>query len=77
MAALLARTDEEWAVELAALSRHHASSTEETQDRVQRLLDGLRTRLPAAAYAAAEERGRARDLEATVRELLAELEQAS
>jgi predicted ATPase/DNA-binding SARP family transcriptional activator len=77
MAALLAPADEKKAVELAALSRYHPSSREETRDRAQRLLDHLQAGLAPAAFAAAQARGRARDLEATVRELLAELEQAS
>jgi tetratricopeptide (TPR) repeat protein len=75
MAALLARTDGERAVELAALSRHHPSCTEEIRGRAQRLLDSLRARLSHVAFAAAEERGRSRDLEATVAELLTDLEE--
>jgi predicted ATPase/DNA-binding SARP family transcriptional activator len=73
-AAVLASTDGEQAAELAALSRHHPSSTEETQEKAQRLLEGLRAGLSTAAYDTAVERGLARDLEATVNELLAELE---
>jgi predicted ATPase/DNA-binding SARP family transcriptional activator len=66
----------ERAVELAALAWHHRASVEETRDRADELLDRLRDKLPPKAYAAAEARGRARDVEATVRELLAELEAA-
>jgi predicted ATPase/DNA-binding SARP family transcriptional activator len=74
-AALLARTgDAERAVEVAALARHHPASIEETRGKAGELLDGLRSKLSPDAYAAAEARGRARDLEATMRELLAELE---
>jgi hypothetical protein len=47
---------------------------EETHDKADALLDRLRSELPPEAYAAAEARGRARDLEATMRELLAEFE---
>jgi predicted ATPase len=69
IAALLACTDGERAVELAALSQHHPSSTEETRGRAQRLLDSLQTKLSPAAFAAAQERGRARDLAATMKQL--------
>jgi tetratricopeptide (TPR) repeat protein len=74
MAGLLVPADEEKAVELAALSRHHPLSWEQTRDRAHKLLDELRAGLAPAVFAAAEERGRSRDLEATVRELLAGLE---
>jgi len=73
-AALPAGTDGERAVELAALSRHHPSSAEETREKAQRLLDRLQGELAPAAFAAAVERGRTRDLKATVKELLAEQE---
>jgi len=73
-AALLAQTGEvERAIEVAALARHHSASVEETRDKAQELLDRLRCDLSPEAYSAAEARGRARDLEATVHELLAEL----
>jgi tetratricopeptide (TPR) repeat protein len=73
-ATLLARTGEvELAVELVALARHHPASVEETRGKAGELLDGLQAELPAEAYAAAETRGRARDLEVTIGELLAEL----
>jgi hypothetical protein len=62
-------------VELAALARHHPVSIEETRDKAGELLDELRLWLSPEAYAVAETRGRARDLEATVRELLTELEE--
>ena len=74
VAELVACTDGERAVELAALSRHHPASMQETKERAQRLLDDLRAGLSLVAYAAAQERGRSRDLEATLAELLAELE---
>jgi hypothetical protein len=60
------------AVELAALARHHPASVEETRDRADELLDRLRDQLPADAFEAAMARGQARDLEATLRELLEE-----
>jgi len=64
----------EQAIELAVLAWHHPESIEETRRRAEKLLTELRAELPADAYAAAEQRGRTRDLEATIRELLAELE---
>jgi predicted ATPase/DNA-binding SARP family transcriptional activator len=70
-AALLARTgEEEQAVEVTALARHHPASVEETRTKADELLERLRSELPPAAYAAAEFRGRARDLETTLHELL-------
>jgi tetratricopeptide (TPR) repeat protein len=72
-AVVLAGTDGERAAELVALARHHLSSTEETRDKAQKRLEELQGQLAPAAYAAAVERGRARDLEATVRELLGDL----
>jgi predicted ATPase/DNA-binding SARP family transcriptional activator len=69
IAALLAHTDEDRAVELAALSRHHPSSTEQTKDRAQTLLDSLRASAPAVTFTAAEARGQSRDVRTTVREL--------
>jgi tetratricopeptide (TPR) repeat protein len=62
------------AVELAALILHHSASVEETQSRTQELLTELQRQLEPAAFAAAQERGRARDLDETVEELLLELE---
>jgi tetratricopeptide (TPR) repeat protein len=61
------------AVELAALAKHHPASVEETRGKADALLDRLRPELPPEAYAAAESRGRARDLEGTLHELLVEL----
>jgi tetratricopeptide (TPR) repeat protein len=74
IALLIARTDEQRAVELAALAREHPSGTEETQSRAQGLLEDLRPRLSPAAFAAAQERGRSLELEATLRQLLALLD---
>jgi predicted ATPase/DNA-binding SARP family transcriptional activator len=62
------------AVEVAALARHHPVSVEETRDRAQELLDELQAGLLPDAYTAAEARGRARNLETTMRELLVEFE---
>jgi hypothetical protein len=73
-AAALAGTDGERAVELAALARYHPTGGEEAQEKAQRLLDELRGQLAPAAFAAEERRGRSRDLEATVLDLLAEQE---
>ena len=62
------------AVELATLALHHPASVEETKIRAQEHLAELQRQLEPAVFATAQERGQARDLEATVRELLAELE---
>ena len=73
-AALLAQTgDEERVVELASLALHHPASHVEVTQRAQGLLDPLQGELPPDVFVAASERGRARDLAATVEELLAEL----
>jgi predicted ATPase/DNA-binding SARP family transcriptional activator len=74
IATLLAGTDKVLAVELAALARHHPSSTEEMKARAKDVLDSLRAGLSPAAFAAAEERGRSRDLETTLAELLVRFE---
>jgi hypothetical protein len=63
----------EQAVELAALARHHPASVEEARDKADELLARLQVELPPELYAAAEARGRARGLEATMGELLEEL----
>jgi hypothetical protein len=74
-AALLAQVgDVERGVEAASLARHHPESVEETRSRADELLAELRGKLSPDAYAAAEARGRARDLEITVKELLEELD---
>ena len=74
IATLLARPDKALAVELAALARHHPSSTEEMKARAKGVLDSLRAGLSAGVFAAAEERGRSRDLETTLAELLVRFE---
>jgi tetratricopeptide (TPR) repeat protein len=68
------RGDAARAAELAALARHHPASAEETRDNADNLLDRLRGEMPPEVFEAAQGRGRARDLEATLRELLAEFE---
>jgi hypothetical protein len=73
VATLLARAGRELAVELATLARDHPSSTEQAQDRAQRLLDVLQPELPPVVFVTAQARGRARDLWDTMEELLTEL----
>ena len=65
----------ERAVELLALALCHPDSIKETKDRAQGLLDRLHADLPPAVLTAAQERGLARDLETTAKELLAELKE--
>jgi predicted ATPase/DNA-binding SARP family transcriptional activator len=73
-ARLLAQEGEvERALKLVALARHHPASVEEIRDRADELLDRLRAELSPEVYAAAQESGRAHDLEATLRELVVEL----
>jgi len=66
--------EQEQAIELLALALHHPASEQETKDRAKRLLDELASSLPRESVAAAQERGQARDLKATVEELLAKFE---
>jgi predicted ATPase len=63
----------EQAVELLAFVLQHPSSSQETKDRATPLLAELEGRLSPAAVAAAKERGRARDLQAIVEEVMAKL----
>jgi len=72
---LARRGEVEQATELAALALHHPDSVPEVQDKARQLLAELETQLPPDAFAAAQARGRARDLEATLAELLAELQE--
>jgi tetratricopeptide (TPR) repeat protein len=73
-AALLAVEGEgERALELLTLVLHHPASWQRTRDRAASLVAELEAELPPAVAAAAWERGRARDLSATVAELLDEL----
>ena len=64
---------QERAAELATLVLCHPDGLRETQDAAQRLLDGLQVALDPEVMAAAQKRGRARDLDATVQALLDEL----
>jgi len=75
-ATLLAREgDREGALELVALTLNHPGSSETTKDKARRLVGELQAELPPAVFAAAQERGQARDLDAAVAELLTELEE--
>ena len=76
IAALLMRQGQrERAVELLALVLPHPSTWEWTKDRAAPLVAELEAGLSPEVFAAAQERGQARDLETTVQELLAELEE--
>jgi tetratricopeptide (TPR) repeat protein len=73
-AALVAREGRgERAVELAALALHHPGSNTEVKRSAQRLLDRLAAEVPPDVFAAAQERGRAKDLWTTAKELAGEL----
>ena len=61
------------AVELASLALHHPAGIDETRAAAQEMLNGLRAELSLDVCTSAEERGRARDLDATVQALLDEL----
>jgi predicted ATPase/tetratricopeptide (TPR) repeat protein len=77
MALLLAEAgDPERAVELYALASQHpyVGNSRFWEDVAGRRIAAVAARLPAGVAEAARERGRARDLDATVRELLVELE---
>jgi predicted ATPase len=73
---LAARGDSEQAVELYALVARYptVSNSRLSEDVVGKHISAVAAGLPPEAVAAAQERGRVRDLEATVAELLAELE---
>jgi tetratricopeptide (TPR) repeat protein len=74
VAALLAATGERVrGLEILALVFHDRRTWQWAKDSSASLLAGLRVDLPADVAAAAEARGRARDLKATVTELLVEL----
>jgi DNA-binding SARP family transcriptional activator/Tfp pilus assembly protein PilF len=68
------RGEREEAVELLALALCQRTFFGWVEYAADRLLDELRAQLSPIVFAAASERGRARDLETTMRELLAELE---
>jgi tetratricopeptide (TPR) repeat protein len=77
LAALVAQAGAaERAIELLALALQHPTGTQRTRDRAGRQLAELVSGLPPEIVAAAQERGRQRDLWATGQELLEELEAA-
>jgi predicted ATPase len=71
---LAAEGDREGGLELLGLVLHHPASAQWTRDRAETLLADVEAELPPEVVAAAQERGRARGLEATVAELLTALE---
>jgi predicted ATPase/DNA-binding SARP family transcriptional activator len=74
LATLRARQgDRKEALELVALVLHHPANSKAIVDEARRLLNALRAEMTPDVFDAAQERGRARDLDATVKELLAEL----
>jgi hypothetical protein len=64
---------DEYAIELLALVMDHQASWQMAKDKAAPLLAEFNGRLSADAAAAAQARGRARDLESTIQELLVEL----
>jgi hypothetical protein len=64
---------EERALELLSLVLHHSSTWQWTKDRAAPLVAELKATLSPERFAAAHERGRARDLDTMTQELLAEL----
>jgi predicted ATPase/DNA-binding SARP family transcriptional activator len=68
---LAAEGEQEEAAELLALVLHHSASWQWAKDRAAPLAAELEAELSPDTLAAAQERGRARDLETTVAELLA------
>jgi hypothetical protein len=75
IAGLLAREGKpEAAAELLALVLHHPFTWQWTKDRAAPLVAELKTALSPDRFAAAQGRGRARDLDTTVQELLAEFD---
>ena len=65
---------EELALELLVLVMSHPKSWQMGKDQAAPLVAELKAKLPPEVVVAALERGRARDLEKTVQELLVELE---
>jgi predicted ATPase len=65
--------DKEKALELLALVMNHRFSWQMAKDQAAPLIAELEAELPPDTAAVAQERGQARDLDATVQELLAEL----
>ncbi len=65
---------QEWAVELLTFSLHYPIPPAIGTAPILRLLAKLEAEMPAGVFQAASERGKMRDLDATVSEVLAELE---
>jgi tetratricopeptide (TPR) repeat protein len=63
----------EKAIELAALAQHHPESVEETREKAGKLLDALRAEMAPDLFDAAQKRGRERELDTTMQELLVQL----
>jgi tetratricopeptide (TPR) repeat protein len=76
-ALLAAEGEKERALELLALILRHPLGWRWTKDRAAPLVTELEAELPPDVVAAAQERGRARDLEVSVAELLIELHEGS
>ncbi|MEO8395458.1 MAG: response regulator transcription factor [Chloroflexota bacterium] len=73
---LLVMEDEaEWAVELLTLIRQHSATVPPNHKEAEQRLVELQAELAPELFAAAVERGRARDLEASVKELIAAFSQ--
>jgi hypothetical protein len=70
---LVAEGEKERALELLALVLHHPLSWQMAKDQAAPLIAKLEAELLPDVVAAAQERGRARNLDATVAELLVEL----
>jgi hypothetical protein len=70
---LMTEGEGERALELLSLILYHPGTMPHTKDSAALLVAELEAELPLDVVAAAQERGRARDLDATVAELLAEL----
>jgi tetratricopeptide (TPR) repeat protein len=67
-------SEKERAVELAALTQVHPNIHPYEKSKMTKLLEKLQEEMTQEEFAAAQERGRARDLEATAEEMLAILE---
>ncbi|MCK5646444.1 MAG: tetratricopeptide repeat protein [Anaerolineales bacterium] len=65
--------NDERAVEMAALVASHTRSDPLPRERAKKLLDELGLKLPSRVFEAAQERGKASDLDETVKEFLEEL----
>ena len=62
--------DREQSVELLALVQRHPASEQETRDRANRLLNELKSSLSPETVAVAQERGKARELDTILVEML-------